>query len=200
MVSFINRVAGAAMEADLWGTGSQTVLAERTRRTGWANAAERANVIDTVASIEAGVRVPEALVDIVLAGVPFEAWPALANDDRVGDDASPAVGAGIRRAEVHQLAVLPWKQSQTRKPSLFPSFFLLSGSHKNVRLKVNAIQHPVSDSSHPDGFQRKHSVGSAAAEIILCTAKGLTLFFVTFNRLRAEGTKEVATPKLLPRF
>lgn len=107
MVSSIDGMAGAPVETDPRGTRPPSVLAERTREVGWAQTAEGADAVDTAAPVEAGAGRRKAFVDVVLAGVPFKAWPALADDKRVGDDTRPTVGTRVGWAEIHQLAILP---------------------------------------------------------------------------------------------
>lgn len=115
MVSSVDVTAGAPMETDLRGARPPSVLAERTREIGRAQTAEGADAVDTAATVEAGAGGREAFIDVMLAGVPFKAWPALAHNDRVGDDTRPAVGTRVGRAEIHQLAVLPWKRNQSQR-------------------------------------------------------------------------------------
>lgn len=136
MVSSIDVMAGAPVETDLRGTRPPLVLAERTREVGWTQTAEGADAVDTAAPVEAGAGRRKAFIDVMLAGVPIKAWPTLADDERVGDDTGPTVGTRVGWAEIHQLAVLPWKRNQSQRDS---QLLLQPGRREDQRTSSSSI-------------------------------------------------------------
>lgn len=143
MELLVHMLAGAAMEADVWGTWPLAVLAEWTGGAGWANAAEGANVINARASVEAGSRILVALVDIMLAGVPVKPWLALADNKWVGDEAGASIGARICWAEVHELTVLSCPSWHALALILVSSLLLTCSSMLTGRREARISNHPL---------------------------------------------------------